>query len=392
MTDKPMTPPTLPFKFSGKGGEYFKIWIVNFILSVLTLGIYSAWAKVRTNRYMYGNTSLENSAFEYHATPIQILKGRIIAIIALVLYVLLSNTFPIAGLVFAGILAVLTPWAIWRSMQFNARMISYRNVRFSFHGMLKEAYKILLLIPLLPLIIGAILAGIIHLTLGEVAPVVVTGVIGIAFLATYLIFPYVQKLVTVYYINNQQYGQGKFSTQLSTKKYYAIYLALLGWIILFMIGISMLVGVIGGALGLFGSFADLGAIKEGGDTEAMKFILSLIGLFYIPFIVISLWGKAYLEKNIRNYVLNNTELDDVVQLNSEIKTGRLFSLYLTNTLLVLVTFGLAYPWAKIRMHKYKIETSSATIKGNIAQYINQQQEKQSALGEELGMLLIWIWA
>ncbi|MCS6766168.1 MAG: DUF898 domain-containing protein, partial [Candidatus Protistobacter heckmanni] len=37
---------TLPLRFTGSGAEYFRIWIVNLSLSVLTLGIYSAWAKV----------------------------------------------------------------------------------------------------------------------------------------------------------------------------------------------------------------------------------------------------------------------------------------------------------------------------------------------------------
>ncbi|MBW1865812.1 MAG: DUF898 family protein [Deltaproteobacteria bacterium] len=38
----------VPFEFSGSGSEYFKIWLVNIILSVITIGIYSAWAKVRS--------------------------------------------------------------------------------------------------------------------------------------------------------------------------------------------------------------------------------------------------------------------------------------------------------------------------------------------------------
>nr|WP_257713229.1 YjgN family protein [Vibrio neptunius] len=38
------------------------------------MGIYSAWAKVRTKRYFYGNTYVDNDNFEYHAVPMQILK------------------------------------------------------------------------------------------------------------------------------------------------------------------------------------------------------------------------------------------------------------------------------------------------------------------------------
>ncbi|MEX1058239.1 MAG: DUF898 family protein, partial [Natronospirillum sp.] len=60
LTDTPVTSrPSLkpiPVAFNGRGGEYFGIWIVNIALTVLTLGIYSAWAKVRNKRYFYGNT------------------------------------------------------------------------------------------------------------------------------------------------------------------------------------------------------------------------------------------------------------------------------------------------------------------------------------------------
>ena len=66
------------FEFSGSGSEYFKIWIVNILLTIVTLYIYSAWAKVRKNRYFYGNTSIDGSAFEYHAKGIQLLPGRLI--------------------------------------------------------------------------------------------------------------------------------------------------------------------------------------------------------------------------------------------------------------------------------------------------------------------------
>ena len=63
----------LPFGFSGTAAEYFGIWIVNLFLTIITLGIYSAWAKVRRLRYFYGNTWLDGHNFEYHARPIQIL-------------------------------------------------------------------------------------------------------------------------------------------------------------------------------------------------------------------------------------------------------------------------------------------------------------------------------
>lgn len=49
------------FSFTGTGSEYFRIWIVNLLLSIVTLGIYSAWAKVRRMKYFYRNTRLNDS-------------------------------------------------------------------------------------------------------------------------------------------------------------------------------------------------------------------------------------------------------------------------------------------------------------------------------------------
>ena len=68
-----------PVSFTGTGGEYFKIWIVNLALTIVTLGVYSAWAKVRRLQYFYRHTRLAGAGFDYHGDPIAILKGRIIA-------------------------------------------------------------------------------------------------------------------------------------------------------------------------------------------------------------------------------------------------------------------------------------------------------------------------
>jgi len=37
--------------FTGRGSEYFRIWVVNVLLTLVTFGVYSAWAKVRKARY-----------------------------------------------------------------------------------------------------------------------------------------------------------------------------------------------------------------------------------------------------------------------------------------------------------------------------------------------------
>ncbi len=89
---------TSNINFTGKSGEYFKLWFVNMFLSIITLGIYSAWAKVRDTQYLYGHTQVDGQSFRYLASPMQILKGRILAVIIFILYMVLSQINPIISI------------------------------------------------------------------------------------------------------------------------------------------------------------------------------------------------------------------------------------------------------------------------------------------------------
>ncbi|MEO0369036.1 MAG: DUF898 family protein [Pseudomonadota bacterium] len=141
------------FSFTGSGGEYFGIWIVNILLTIVTLGIYSAWAKVRNNQYFYGNTLLAESSFEYTAQPLQILKGRIIAVILFLLYNVLASAVPTLGLVLFLLLMLALPWIVMNSLAFNARYSEYRGITFLFDRNTFDAYKALLIYPVLLMII-----------------------------------------------------------------------------------------------------------------------------------------------------------------------------------------------------------------------------------------------
>ena len=75
------------FVFSGDSKAYFKLWAVNLLLTIATVGIYGAWAKVRNRRYIYGNTYLHDASFDYHANPRSILVARLFVV---AIYITLS--------------------------------------------------------------------------------------------------------------------------------------------------------------------------------------------------------------------------------------------------------------------------------------------------------------
>src|ERR1700687_5062640 len=121
---------TYRLDFIGRAGEYFRIWIVSLFLSVVTLGIYSAWGKVRKKRYLYSHTELDGTGFEFRATPLAILRGRVIALVLLGGFALGGHVLPIMQLVFIIILLALTPWIVVAASRFNARNSAWRDITF----------------------------------------------------------------------------------------------------------------------------------------------------------------------------------------------------------------------------------------------------------------------
>ncbi len=366
---------TLPFSFTGKGAEYFKIWIVNILLSILTLGIYSAWAKVRTQRYFYGNTFLQGNAFEYHARGIDILKGRVIAFAAVVIYTLSAKLSPSLAAIMFVLGALLLPWALWSGFRFNARVSSHRNVRFNFSGRVIDAYKVLLFLPLVPIALGVVAVVVSYVffdrskeMLGSVAMFTVLGF--------YLFLPYVQAMFTRYYFNHLQYGQGNFSADLKARAYYLTYIALLAWVMVAVaigIGLGYVASWLNGEKPLI--FGPSFTVPE----ITWSLIALILGLFLLSFA-----ARAYLTTRLRNYAYSKMELDDVLRLQSKLKARSLFVMHVTNLLLVIFTLGLAIPWVKVRLARLSTETLSITTFSDIGEYVNQRHNEQSALGDELG--------
>jgi uncharacterized membrane protein YjgN (DUF898 family) len=217
---------TNPVEFKGKGGEFFGIWIVNVLLTIITFGIYSAWAKVRNKRYFYGNTSLSSSSFAYHASPLQILKGRLIAFAFFAAYAISSSVAPALIGIFVIATIILTPWVVVRARAFNAFQSSYRNVRFGFTGGLWEAFRLYILWPVA------------------------------AFLSLGLALPYLAYHTDRFLVRNSRYGQTEMSFSGSPSAYYRIYgiALLIAWpaVLLFLAFAAAMIWIVIGSIGLDG--------------------------------------------------------------------------------------------------------------------------------------------
>lgn len=126
--------------FTGSGSEYFRIWIVNLLLIVVTLGLYWPWAKVRRQRYFWGNTLVDGDPLGFHGDPKQMFKGWLLVGVLLIAFNWASNFSAVAGVVAFAALGALWP-ALWRSsMRFRMANTSWRGLRFRFVGSVRDAY------------------------------------------------------------------------------------------------------------------------------------------------------------------------------------------------------------------------------------------------------------
>ena len=154
--------PPEPVRFTGTGAEYFGIWIVNLLLTIVTLGIYSAWAKVRRLKYFYRHTQVAGSGFDFHGSPVKILIGRVIALVMLVCYNLSVRLQSVMTLVVLLVFALLMPWLLRNSFRFRLYNTSWRGTRFHFRGSVAGSYRVFLLNGFLTLITIYILAPFAH--------------------------------------------------------------------------------------------------------------------------------------------------------------------------------------------------------------------------------------
>ncbi|WP_374384511.1 YjgN family protein [Dongia sp.] len=82
---RPAEPVRSHFVYDGRLGELYGIFIVNFLLTIVTLSIFRFWGKTRVRRYLWAHTSLDGDRFEYTGTGGELFVGFIIVMIAYVI-------------------------------------------------------------------------------------------------------------------------------------------------------------------------------------------------------------------------------------------------------------------------------------------------------------------
>ena len=339
-----------PFTFTGTTREYFGIWIVNILLTILTVGIYSAWAKVRRQRYFYGNTWLAGANFEYHARPVQILIGRLIVIGLIIAYNVALQFYPLVGGLIGIAFLFMIPWFVSRGLRFNARVTSYRNVRFDFAGGYGGGFLAFLLG-------GALVYG----SAGILAPLA-------------------SQWMWNYSLGNLKYGGRPIRCEPRLEKLYGQWwlpaLVLVSGMILLFVVIVALVVVFADSLGPLVGF------DEGSAEPSPYLILLGVYVVLIPFFLLYALAGLLYRAGTRNVALNETVIDGRHLLSSQIHRGRYAGIAITNLLATLFSLGLLRPWAAIRMAKYMATVTALDATSSLEEYFGEIQQEGAAIGSE----------
>jgi len=321
---------TLTFTFTGNAREYFGIWLVNTLLRIVTLGIYSPWAKVRKRRYFYGNTLLDDAPFDYLADPLAILKGWFIAGAFFGLYSLATRVSALLALALMLVFLGVFPWVVVRSRIFNLRNSTHRNIRFGFSPEYGQAYRVFLWWQLL-----------VPFTLG-------------------ILWPYVIYRQKRFLVENSSYGSTPFLFNATAGQYYRVFFPFL---VLIPVALA--------------AFAGLTLLVPKGAGSPMLAVVPT-ALFSLTYLV----ALVYVPTALTNLTWNSTSIDRH-RFDCTLRVRDLLWIYFSNALSILFTLGMLAPWAAVRLARYRLQHLTASGVGSFDLISAAAAREIGAAGEEL---------
>lgn len=129
--------------FHADGGTLFGIKLVNLLLGLITLGIYSFWGKVKVRKYIYSQAELLGDRFSYNGTGKELFIGALKALAILIVVFagieLLQQLNPAFAILKLLALIALTPLAMAASRRYRLSRSTWHGIQFSFRGPVKDA-------------------------------------------------------------------------------------------------------------------------------------------------------------------------------------------------------------------------------------------------------------
>ncbi|MEM6491893.1 MAG: DUF898 family protein [Pseudomonadota bacterium] len=321
-------PKTAKIAFDGALGPMFRLFFVNLALTIVTLGIYSFWAKTRVRRYLLSHTELLGDRLEYTGTGGELFRGFVFAVLgvflpaALIVAAFQIGVGPTAGAIAQGVVVLaflmLIPLAQFTGARYRLSRTQWRGVRFALDG-----------------------SPVVYALKAFVQRIIVIATLGIA-------TPQAVLALERYRLDRIAFGdlRGRLNAHWREAPW-------LSWILPLAVTIALIGLYIGGVVF---ALAQAGTVETSPEAQSLMLRLMLdYGevLQYLPFLVIGLiilapilfvWHQArFIRFLCTRWGLRGAERDRWVAIYPPQSPGAYVRLLIGNYLIILFTFGLGAP-------------------------------------------------
>lgn len=348
----------LALQFTGSGSEYFRIWVVNLLLSIVTLTLYTPFARARRLTYFYANTRVGGHALGFHGNPWKMLRGHLLVLALSGAYVLASTLSPLVGGVALLVFALVWP-ALWRaSLQFRLANTSWRGLRMGFDGSLAGCYQAMapFMLPSVLLGLAASLGAGLAVTDGQPPNTWVLALLAVPV----LLLPWGLALTKRYQHGGYTFASEAGRLDAGTAAFYLWALKVLG--------IALLLGAV--VLGLFFAGAT-GGVKGAGVFSVVMVALAM--LVYLLFFVLL---GPYAVASLQNLVWGRTA-SRRLRFASHLRAWPYMLLTTKNLLLTALTLGLYRPFAAVAATRMRLQAVSVHARGDLDQWVERATRRSA---------------
>lgn len=372
-----------PVHFHGHEGQYFRIWIVNVLLSIVTFGLYTPWARRRTAQYFYQSTEMAEGSFDFTAPIRRMVVGFLLFAGLYFAWSLASKsdsgqTRLLGNLVMLAVL-IAVPWLWASAMRFRLGHTRWRGLRLRFAPGMGEVYAAswpLLALPVLWFAAAMSLTTIRTYGVAGMSGLVLAALVLMLLCLALLQYNYARLLFLRTHVGAQA---GHWKVERGVYLRIALQAAALG---------VVLVAVILGCAWL--------VTRSGSLPLPRRSVLGVFGLALAAAVWLLAIVPALAWREARTFQLlwNHTGVARIARFRCDLRTGAFIALRLRTTLLTYLTLGLYRPFARVKIYRMKCESVTLYLRGNVDTLtgtLARQQEEggfSDALADGLGLAVV----
>ena len=330
----PALAPTRPV-YDGKLSELYGIYLRHLLLMVLTLGWSRFWGRTRIRRYLWNHMAVLGDRFEYRGRGIELMVGFLIVLAILIVWAgviwaiwhfgLHDRAVPgvdIINLIFVSIALIGVPLAYvgqYSGLRYKLSRTRWRGIRCAMEGSSWSYGARATFLNFANAMTARLLTPVVSVNLAR--PRIVHARVGTQG------FDFAGNVGDIY------------------GRYVGFYfLNILAWVV----AIGIAAAALGGVIERSGIGQE--EIKAFGDLGRLRTILLIAGaafgayiLFGVMILPLRCWWRAYLYR----YLVSHTRAGNVL-FTTGISTRQMWGYLVLNYLIVLLSFGLGWPWV---MHR-----------------------------------------